>query len=812
MPTVAGPRIHLAFRFHVNLYHSYRGDSLDEKGIGKDLRIIRGILDDLDALNVLGIPVRAAWDIENHYSLELYLPRHAPVLLDRIRGRVDAWRDEVEPMSWNNGLATAHTRDELDLALRWAISNPRGSGLADRFGSFAPVCRPQECMFSASQIPVYRRAGLEAVSVFYSACPFNGFGSFVAPLPLAQRYNPLTLRDPASGETIRLLPAYSPADLVEHGGSLRRWLRRMRREQLLAAEPRDLLLLIDMDADDTFWEGYLPKAASALLPSLCGLLPLVRSVADLPWLVFSRPWDYLLAHADAGEVSFGQDLADGSFDGYSSWAEKGENARLWPEIAKARRSAGLAGRIAAESGRAGGAALDDLLRKARAARLLALSTTHFGMASPVMNVDRLRDAFARADAAVSLGQEALSLAQKLRAGNPQDAGDGADAAVADDAHAADATRAWYFDPRIDALPLGNGVLPADRPGDTAPAPGIVNPNSSRVERLEDAMALPTSRTVECGPDFVRAGDLELRALPEGGVRMTLGGEDLFELPLSRPWVRYAGEVRGSGDSDWARDVDDPVVVWTDVADDGSTGQLRVSGSFSLGGSRDGHDAVHWTHTYRVAAGLPTVAVQVMTTYPRTKHEGFRRGRAQRLGRTWDARFREVAPFELHPALGATKDSPVRVWKHGFDDSVACYDLDYHRFGPNAEPDSLDNHVTDGWVAVSGPTRGLLVAQSDVLQTLYAFCPMRVRFDGERQGVRLNPFGSYSGKQWRYPTATTGLGRLAALLFGDNFDAYAPSWEGDALRCSLLIAPYAGGRPPEALQRDALLFAQRPVRA
>jgi hypothetical protein len=57
----AGPEctISLAFRFHGNFYHSYRGDSLDERGIGKDIRIIRGILDDLDWLNGKGIPFGA---------------------------------------------------------------------------------------------------------------------------------------------------------------------------------------------------------------------------------------------------------------------------------------------------------------------------------------------------------------------------------------------------------------------------------------------------------------------------------------------------------------------------------------------------------------------------------------------------------------------------------------------------------------------------------------------------------------------------------------------------------------------------------
>ena len=88
--------IHLAFRFHVNFYHSYRGDSLDEKGIGKDIRIIRSLLDDLDALEAEGIPVRCAWDIENYFSLETYLPRHAPDIVERIRTRVGHGLDEVE--------------------------------------------------------------------------------------------------------------------------------------------------------------------------------------------------------------------------------------------------------------------------------------------------------------------------------------------------------------------------------------------------------------------------------------------------------------------------------------------------------------------------------------------------------------------------------------------------------------------------------------------------------------------------------------------------------------------------------------------
>ena len=44
-------RIHVAYGFHVNCYHSYRGDTNDEQGFGSDLRIIRKIIAALDQLN-----------------------------------------------------------------------------------------------------------------------------------------------------------------------------------------------------------------------------------------------------------------------------------------------------------------------------------------------------------------------------------------------------------------------------------------------------------------------------------------------------------------------------------------------------------------------------------------------------------------------------------------------------------------------------------------------------------------------------------------------------------------------------------------
>ena len=71
-------KVHLAFRFHINFYHSYRGDKPDETGFGKDMRIIRYILDTL----IVKTPPRqcqSTWDSENYFTLEKLtqiLPRY----------------------------------------------------------------------------------------------------------------------------------------------------------------------------------------------------------------------------------------------------------------------------------------------------------------------------------------------------------------------------------------------------------------------------------------------------------------------------------------------------------------------------------------------------------------------------------------------------------------------------------------------------------------------------------------------------------------------------------------------------------------
>jgi len=329
-------KIHVAFRFHGNFYHSYRGDTPDELGFGKDIRIIRHIIHTLDELNAEGIPVCGTWDFENYFSFEKIIPAHSPDIITNLQRRVKDGHDDIQIMSYNNGLVSAHTAREFEENIRRSLTNTQGSGVYDLFGdNFQGMVRPQEMMYTPIHIKLYKALGVNSISLFYSALPFNGFSNFVPPLTFEEQYNPLTLTYPGIKETITLIPCYNTGDLADHI-SLRRWIKKMREDQQNLPEPCDLLLTIDMDADDEFWVGYDVPILSQMFSTIRGLRGLVENVADLPYVIFSTPDRYLKDHLPVNSITIAQDTADGSFDGYSSWAEKWSNQRLWTGLERSR--------------------------------------------------------------------------------------------------------------------------------------------------------------------------------------------------------------------------------------------------------------------------------------------------------------------------------------------------------------------------------------------------------------------------------------------------------------------------------------------
>lgn len=813
-------RIFLAFRFHVNLNHSYRGDTADDLGFGQDIRIIRTIIDRLDHFNAVGVPVRGTWDVDNYFSLGKIIPQHCPDVIESLQRRVDAG-DEIEVMSYNNGLISSHTAWEFDAAIDRAFTNSAGSGLRDLFSNVAPIVRPQEMMFTPLHLKLYRRHGIEAVSLFYSAVPFNAFSNFVAPLSLEQRFNPLTLLYPGVDETMTLIPAHNHGDIAENI-SLRWWLKRLRRQQLALGRPTDLLVLLDADADDEFWEGYKVPVLTRLLSAARGLEGLVSSVADLDFVEFTTPGEYINSHPPVGTLTIGQDTADGSFDGFSSWAEKWSSHQLWTGVERSRLLELQARRLLADSGQQG--EVEKLLDASREARLLALSTTNFGLSSPVVNRTRLETAAETVRESVQHAARAFDLAATETVAKRSGTQAPVRFALVDYVRGISTEAVQYSNrPSRALVKLALTMSETEATGLVLVGPG----GQSRVPALRPLRAHDDANGCELlfveqldggqRADFslVRSGDSAPApaappvtrrdaALENGLVRLGFdGGVDLIDFdvegmsfadgPFIRSAVNYAGDVL-------------EVTHWDSVEGavlgGGTVGFVRATGEIRLG--RRGRVRVE--RELMLAAGLPYLYLDTWITYPRTRSRKFNKERARRLEQPYDGNWQEVMPCELRPAIFGQRGSPLRVWKHNCLGHVSSYDLNYADFSKNDELSSFNNHVTSAWVAVTDQSRGVLIAQTADANASFAFCPMRTQTTPAGSRVLLNPFGSYHGRQLKYPTHFSGLGKFIAEKLAPTCSPHAPSYGGHAEHISLLIAPYTGDDPPETIRRDAEAFA------
>ena len=654
------PKIYISFRFHGNFYHSYRGDTADELGFGTDIRIIRRIIAVLDEYNQRGIAVQGTWDFENYFSLEKIMPEYCPDLIASLQRRIRENGDEIEFMSYNNGLVSAHTAREFEQTMRRARTNQAGSGLADLFGEKTQnMVRPQEMMFTPVHLKLYKACGIDSISLYYSALPFNGFSNFIPTLSLEERYNPLTLSYPGIEETMTLVPCYNTGDLADHL-TLRRWIRGMRSRQLALENPRDLLLLLDQDADDPTWVGLaVPAWLKNRFSTLRGLPGMVDTIRDLDYVQFTTPGRYLQDHGPLRTISIGQDTADGSFDGLSSWAEKWSNHRLFTGLERARilelQVRRLLGGIAEMPEE-----IQSLLDESFETRLRILSTTHFGMAAPVMNLGRERVARDLVQHAVDTATAAFE-----KASSPPAAGNFSlldyvrgisTESIHYQAHPSNGlVRLPLREQAPERFALKNAY------GEQIPA-AIIKTNAGRELLFVDHFApeeqkvysIETKGTAlePVHPVSVTANSIQnqflLITFDDRGqlTGLQVNGMEISRGKFIESAVVYGGRLYR-------------VEKWEETASlaSGVVGLKRMEGMLTI---KDGYP-VKVEREILVAAGLPYVYLSTQITYPRTPDQGFSRGKALRLQQAWDNAWQAVLPCEIRHGLSGTPENPLRVW-------------------------------------------------------------------------------------------------------------------------------------------------------
>ncbi|MEW5945222.1 MAG: hypothetical protein AB1742_03390, partial [bacterium] len=235
--------------------------------------------------------------------------------------------------------------------------------------------------------------------------------------------------------------------------------------------------------------------------------------------------------------------------------------------------------------------------------------------------------------------------------------------------------------------------------------------------------------------------------------------------------------------------------------------LRFEFGFPSGGTKR---KVEGTYRLYLFDGMPYVFMKGWVRFPETTRRDVCRDVASRTGSKFDSRWLEVLPAQIAPGIRSPKGGFLKVWKHNFHNAVNCYELNFGAIDPrNRNADSFNNHVTDGWVAVSNGEKGLLLAHDQVWNTSFAMCPMRLRESGGIQRVYMNPFGTYHGKQFSHLPDGSGAARELTTAVAQQLKSSAPSYNGETVFFHVMLAPYIGGAPPPKLQVDADAFSHPP---
>jgi hypothetical protein len=854
-------KVYLMLGLHTSFHHSWRGDTPDEAGFGTDIRCVRAILRLLEEAAAEGLPARVYWDFDVYWTLQRIIPFHAPDIIEAVRRRVVAGLDEIVPGYYNNGANHAATPRELRAALAWSRENPFGSGLGQLFGDLTDLLRPQESMYTAGQNALFREAGVSGLVLYYSAVPFNALSTFLPALPPQQRYGLLRLRARPEEPPVELWPCISPGDLLEHT-CLEGLLLSLRRLQRSGRVRSDLLVHVNFDADSDTWLPVKLPRAFAWFPNTGGLQEYLRVVAKYPWAELTVPGEYRRTHEPVGEVLVRQDLADGGFDGNYSWAEKHGSLLNWSALERSRlhsyRAEALAGRlplaaakelrrrlwgmpepaVATAGDGAGGPATPDAPAATDRVsglspfflRLVGLTTTHFGMSTPVINEERqakgARLLGAAAEAAAALEREA---ALALRRTTPAQGASAVEALyelelfgpAAEVGDPAGATLSLLRLPVI--LPAGVEGVRLERVGgeraeavpvslvETVPLPEgglrgeliFLGEASGRYRLLPGS---PNRRRAAGGQRRLRSGSLELELREQSGVGcFSFRGERIGGKDFLRPFVTYRSRLRPRHWRASSYTFEElPGESWDGLA----RARLRTSVPMATPGGRV---YTELRYTFTLLEGFPGLLLDVEVRFAGTAARRLIRNVQQKLRRPLDLRWLEVAPCNLDLALTAPAERPFRVWKHNHLGVSSSYALDYGRHNPrNRQLHSFNHQVTAGWVAVSNGRFGLLLAESAERLCSMAFCPMRLRERRGEQRLSLNPFGSYFGRQLDY--GHLGGNRIGAALYAavsGSLRPNGPSFNGRTMRFSLLLAPYEGDEPPPELRAAAGCFFYPP---
>jgi hypothetical protein len=792
-------KVYVMVGFHVDFYHSWRGDAPDDTGYGQDYKVISHSIEILNKANTQNKKAKVYWDFSaSHWTLGEFIPKSFPDMIEKWKSRDP--KDEFIVGPYNNGINSAATKDEFNKAIELTLSNPSGTGIKQLFKNVGMFYRPQEMFFSSGQTKWLKELGMEGLVLQYATYPFNAFSNFISPLKAEDRFNPIILKSMPNEEGIVVLPSMSPIDLINYV-SLEKLMTDLRTKQLSREITRNVVIHLNLDADAISWMPLIDnELITKLVPNIGGINEIVSAVNKYDWADFTTPSEYLKLEKPQKEVLVNQDLADGGFDGMASWAEKQSTQTYWPLIEQSR----MIDRFLSFYSHRFNQDTDQFLN-----RLLTLSSTHFGMSTPFVNYQRLLrlENYTK----LTLNDQTKSINDWM-------------------INHYNGNGIKFFEyPRYgqEEIVLSNSIqkletlIPKGSPLAPQKNDYQISPLNSQYDVLtlfrktnaaEEEISLKSSETnPKCFSNnqlSLKGLDLEINFNEKSGIKNFYYqnyqfGDDSFLSPFIS--FKEGIDIKNGNNPKYSERIIHPSkykISSQTCNSSPSINEVKLKTTLNFLGQNNKYSLPieynFWTHK-----DLPYLFLNLNSKIPYTLDEKTPKEAHPQFLRHVDYRFREIALSQLKPFFKNTEN--ITIWKMNYEGQISNYKLNYDQFNAkNINLSSLNNHLTPGWFAITDGEKGILIAFNTNRNDSFGAVPIRFM---KKDGVFLNPFGSYFGKQFDYShVGGEKLGTVLAEMGAQYLRPNAPGFIGEELNYELMIAPFLGVHPNKELINAALTFS------
>ena len=226
--------------------------------------------------------------------------------------------------------------------------------------------------------------------------------------------------------------------------------------------------------------------------------------------------------------------------------------------------------------------------------------------------------------------------------------------------------------------------------------------------------------------------------------------------------------------------------------------VRLKGEIHLPGEIESGS---FTYDFFTGVGSDAIFVRTTVNYPYTPELVSISTENSSLGRYTDMKWQETVPFQITPDF----KGDISVIKRNFMDDISSFRTQSFPEcdSKNEYVASFNHQLTAGMVGLSDENCGLIIANARQVLCSMAHCPMRLEKD---KTVRMNPFGTYYGKQRHHRGRAKDQGLDAYTLVAAQGKSIAPSYNGTRETAILGIYGFGGNVPEESLMKEICAFA------